>query len=205
VPYRTPLVPQGPLVLPGTYTVRLTVGGHSESQPFTVKMDPRVHVSMTDLQAQHSAEVAMAASLDALSKADLEAHSVSEQLTNPQNRAIAAQLASFNAALKTLLSGPNSNAEPGSDKAKDLRGIDEVTAEATQLYAELQQADAAPNTVLASACKHVEDEGREVLPGWEEFKQKQLPALNIDLQNAHRPAINLEKRPANMPGEGDED
>lgn len=32
-PHRTPLQPQGPLVLPGTYTLRLTVDGQSESIP----------------------------------------------------------------------------------------------------------------------------------------------------------------------------
>jgi photosystem II stability/assembly factor-like uncharacterized protein len=206
VPYRTPLVPQGPLVLPGTYTVRLTADGHSESQPVTVKMDPRVHVSMTDLQAQHSAEVAMAASLDALAKADLEGHSVSEQLSDPQNSAIAARLASFSAALKTLLGGSGPEAGPaGQNAPKHLPGIDEVTAEATQLYAELQQADAAPTTALAAACEHVEGEGREVLPGWEEFKRKQLPALDNELQRGNRPAIDLKRHPENMPGEGDED
>jgi len=30
-----------PMVLPGTYTVKLSVGGKSYAQPFVVKMDPR--------------------------------------------------------------------------------------------------------------------------------------------------------------------
>lgn len=205
VPYRTPLVPQGPLVLPGTYTVRLTVDGHSESQPLTVKMDPRVHASMADLETLYSVEVAMATSLDTLAKADLEAHSVSEQIADPRNSAIAAQLAPFSAKLKTLLSGSSSNAGPGPGETKHLLGIDEVTTEAMQLYAQLQQADAAPTTALSSACEHVEAESREVLPGWEAFKQKQLPALSNELKNAHRPAIDLRKHPVNMPAEGDED
>lgn len=206
VPYRTPLVPQGPLVLPGTYTVRLTVEGQSESQPLTVKMDPRVHTSAADLEALHSAEVSMAASLDALAKADLEAHSVSEQISDPQNSAIAPQLASFSTALRILLTGSSSKkVEAAPEDAKHPPGIDEVTAELTQLYAELQQADAAPTTALGLSCEHVEDEGKELLPRWEEFKQKQLPALNDELQKAHRPAIDLKRRPAHMPGEGDED
>ena len=36
--------PQGPLVLPGEYRVRLTVGSESDTQPLRVEMDPRVHV-----------------------------------------------------------------------------------------------------------------------------------------------------------------
>jgi photosystem II stability/assembly factor-like uncharacterized protein len=199
VPHETPLTPQGPLVLPGTYTVRLTADGRSESQTLLVKMDPRVHVSSADLETLHSAQVTMAASLDALAKADLEAHSVSEQLSDPQNSALADKLAPFSAALKTLISG----SEP--DTTKHLPGIDEVTAEATQLYGELQQADAAPTVALLDASAHVEAEGKEVLPGWEEFKQKQLPALDTELHNAQRPAVDLKRQPVNMPGEGDED
>ena len=199
VPHETPLTPQGPLVLPGTYTVRLTADGRSESQTLLVKMDPRVHVSSADLETLHSAQVTMAASLDALAKADLEAHSVAEQLSDPQNRAIADKLAQFSAALNTLLSGS------APDAAKHLPGIDEVTAEATQLYGELQQADAAPTVALLDASAHVEAEGKEVLPGWEEFKQKQLPALDTELHNAQRPTVDLKRQPVNMPGEGDED
>ncbi|MEJ2186051.1 MAG: hypothetical protein P8Z36_08955, partial [Gemmatimonadota bacterium] len=37
-------VPRGPLVRPGTYTVRLTVDGRTQTQPLTVKADPRVPV-----------------------------------------------------------------------------------------------------------------------------------------------------------------
>ncbi|MBT9333238.1 WD40/YVTN/BNR-like repeat-containing protein [Paracidobacterium acidisoli] len=198
VPHRTPLTPEGPLVLPGTYTIRLTVDGHSESKPLLVKMDPRVHTSVVDLEALHTEQTAMAASLDALAKADLAAHSVSEQIAAPQNAALSTQLAPFSDTLKTLLDGT------GPKAAKRLPGIDEVTQEATQLYEELQQADAAPTEALKAAAAHVEMEGKEVLPGWEEFEQKQLPALNTVLRNAHHTAVDPAKQPENIPEEGDE-
>ena len=38
----TPLPPQGPLVLPGTYEVRLTVDGQTYRQPLEVEIDPRI-------------------------------------------------------------------------------------------------------------------------------------------------------------------
>ncbi|HET6843788.1 MAG TPA: glycosyl hydrolase [Candidatus Angelobacter sp.] len=45
--------PQGPLALPGKYTVRLTVGTVSQTQPLEIMPDPRVkNVSMADLQKQ---------------------------------------------------------------------------------------------------------------------------------------------------------
>lgn len=42
VPEDTPFIPQGPLALPGHYTVKLTVDGTSYTQPLTLKQDPRL-------------------------------------------------------------------------------------------------------------------------------------------------------------------
>jgi len=199
VPYRTPLTPQGPLVLPGSYTVRLTVDSSSASVSLVVKMDPRVQISPADLESLHTAQVTMAASLDALAKAALAAHSVQEQISSRQNTGIATHLAPFSAALKILLDGT------GPDAAKRLPGIDEVASESSQLYGELQQADALPTPALQEAASHVVAEAKELLPGWEEFKQKQLPALNDQLRRAHLAPIDLNHKTDNIPGEGDED
>ena len=199
VPHRTPLVPQGPLVVPGTYSVRLTVDGKSETQPLRVKMDPRVHMSQAELEALHKAQATMAASLGELAKADLQAHSVKEQVDAVQDPALAKQLAISNAALKTILEGT------GPDATKHLPGIDEVTAEATLLYGELEQADANPTAALLAAAAHVQKEGTEVLPGWDQFKQTQLPQMNQQIRNAHHPAINPDRKPTDMPQQGDED
>lgn len=198
IPHRTPLTPQGPLVLPGTYTVRLTVDGHSESQPLVVKMDPRVKASRADLVALYNAEEKMAASLSTLAKADLAAHSVSEQLADPENKSIEKELAPYSAALSTLLDGNDE------DAAKSP-GLDGVTGDAAQLYDDLQQADAAPTAAQIGAATQVESQRGIVLPEWESFRQKQLPALDKMLNDAHRPPINLSRPPENMPERGDED
>ena len=42
----------GPMVLPGTYEVRLTVDGQTASAPLEVRLDPRVKISPGDLQKQ---------------------------------------------------------------------------------------------------------------------------------------------------------
>ncbi|MHB1744208.1 MAG: VPS10 domain-containing protein [Acidobacteriaceae bacterium] len=194
VPHRTPLV------VPGTYTVRLTADGKSETQLLLVKMDPRVRMSQAELEALHTAQATMAASLDALAKADLQAHSAMEQTAAVQDSALAKQLAPFNAALKVIVEGTEQSAG-----RRGMPGLDEVTAEATSLYGALQQADATPTEAQLAAAAHVQAVGKEVLPGWEQFKQTQLPAVNRQMRNAHRPAINPDRKPTNMPGAGDED
>jgi len=45
----------GVMVVPGTYSVRLTADGKSYTQPFVVVNDPRTRVSAADLQAQAAA------------------------------------------------------------------------------------------------------------------------------------------------------
>lgn len=53
IPHETPRQqPQGPLVVPGNYTVELTVDGQTYRQPLVVKLDPRVHASEEDLEFQ---------------------------------------------------------------------------------------------------------------------------------------------------------
>src|SRR5262249_9743300 len=44
VPYGTPQVPEGPLALPGTYRLRLTLDGRHFEEPLLLKQDPRVTV-----------------------------------------------------------------------------------------------------------------------------------------------------------------
>src|ERR1041385_6048302 len=45
--------PQGPLAMPGQYTVKLTVGGQSQTQPFEIVADPRVkNMKADDLRKQ---------------------------------------------------------------------------------------------------------------------------------------------------------
>jgi hypothetical protein len=194
VPHRTPLAPQGPLVLPGTYTVRLAADGKSETAPLVVKMDPRIHASAAELEALHAEQVKLAAALDALAAADLEAHSVEEQAAASPS---ASKFASATAALQVLLDG--------SKKEKESPGIDDVTEEAAGLYAQLDSADAAPTAAQRAAAADVEAEAAEVLPVWQEFKQKQLPAMNLQLRQSHQAEINPGQKPSNMPETGDED
>jgi photosystem II stability/assembly factor-like uncharacterized protein len=68
----TPREPRGPWALPGSYTVRLTAGGTSTTQPLTLRMDPRVTTPAEGLRAQLEASTAVVQELsrtfDALQK-----------------------------------------------------------------------------------------------------------------------------------------
>src|SRR5207302_1961183 len=52
IPGDTPREPRGPWVLPGSYTVRLTVDGMTLTQPLAVRMDPRLRPGPGALEQQ---------------------------------------------------------------------------------------------------------------------------------------------------------
>ncbi|HKO12846.1 MAG TPA: hypothetical protein VJV22_12805 [Acidobacteriaceae bacterium] len=209
VPGRTPLVPQGPLVLPGTYTVRLTVDGRTASQPLTVKLDPRIRTSPADLETLHAAAVALYDSLNQVAGADLAAHSVEEQIEAKENASIASQLQPYDAEIRTLLQGSGrggaGQAAPEETAAQPEPALDDVTAEAGQLYSELDQSDEPATQTLLSNASHVDEEAKSVVPQWEAFRTNQLPKINAVLRQAGRPAIDLQKPAENVPGGGDEE
>jgi photosystem II stability/assembly factor-like uncharacterized protein len=199
VPHRTPLTPEGPLVAPGTYTVRLSVDGQSYTAPVLVKMDPRVHLAAAQLQALYAAQRKMADALDRAAKADLEAHSVMEQASEGKNEDLAKELAPDRAALKKILSGS------GEGEKEGRPGVDEVNSEASGLYGQLEAADAVPTAAQLAAAAHAEHEVDEALPAWEEFRRTQLPEMNRVIARGHGVAINLRLQPADMPDDGDID
>ena len=51
--HNTPPDATAPWVMPGTYTIRLTVDGKTQEQPLTIVMDPRVKTSITEWKRQH--------------------------------------------------------------------------------------------------------------------------------------------------------
>jgi photosystem II stability/assembly factor-like uncharacterized protein len=64
--HRTPRIPQGALLPPGRYTVRIVANGHSASRPLTVVMDPRVHLSEAALREQYQIAHGITTLLDRL-------------------------------------------------------------------------------------------------------------------------------------------
>src|SRR6202035_765606 len=63
IPHDTPRLPLGPRALPGSYTVRLMANGAAYTAPLTIKMDPRVKISPTELRRQFDMEVELASML----------------------------------------------------------------------------------------------------------------------------------------------
>jgi len=208
VPHRTPRTPEGPLALPGTYTVRLTAGGKVLTAPLTIKMDPRVHATAVDLASLFAAQSKLAAVLTPSSTAALQAHSAQQQLSSLKKNAdpaiseaaISVAIDKLDKQLSNLLSG-----QPKSATAEAVPGLDAVAGGAGGLYEQVGSADAAPTAAQMSAANHVSEQSSQALKRWQDVKATSIPALNKMLQAAHLPTLNLNEKPETMPDEGDED
>ncbi len=203
VPHDTPRLPQGPLALPGTYRVRLSVDGKVVTAPLTVKMDPRVETSRADLETLFSLEYKLAGMVNSSAEAALQAHSIREQIEKVSKSAspeLKESLEKSDKELAALLSG-----EKKSAGTEEEPGLDEVAGEVAGLYTQVGQVDAAPTDAQQAASRHVGEELEEVDKKWEKLKVSAIPALNRKLNGAHLPELNLEKKPDSMPESGDED
>ena len=93
----------GPRVVPGTYTVRLTVGDQTVTAPVEVKKDPRSAVTQADLQAQFDLLLGAHDKLSEIHEQIERIRNVRAQLTDLRKRA-----------------GDDANAKPIVDAAKAL-------------------------------------------------------------------------------------
>ena len=146
----------GPTVLPGTYTVRLTVDGKTSTAPLTVKMDPRVKTPLAGLQKKFKAETSLASMLSATSQAVLQGGSIREQLEKlrpatsfseqrmPRKR--------FEKKLNALLGGAGGFFAPPSQEVT----LSRVNGQAGTLYQQVWQADAEPTSSQMEALATIE-------------------------------------------------
>ena len=203
VPHDTPRTPQGPLVLPGTYRVRLEANGKTLWSTLHVKMDPRVDNPLADLEALFATESRLASMVTKSAEADMQAHSVHEQIESIAQKApqeVKELLEKCDKRVTALTSG-----ESDSAKKEDAKGLDDVTGEVASLYAQVGQADAAPTDAQRSAVEQVSREEDEALRAWTQLTTTTIPDLNRRLSTMRLPIIDLQQRPTSMPQSGDED
>ncbi len=79
--YESDIAPKGPMALPGAYQVRLTAGGQSQTAHLELREDPRIHVSLADLEKQADLEKRIAQSLTSLHRTVNEIRDLRAQLT----------------------------------------------------------------------------------------------------------------------------
>ncbi|HEV2691018.1 MAG TPA: glycoside hydrolase [Bryobacteraceae bacterium] len=191
IPHDTPRSPLGPTVLPGTYSVRLTVDGKTSSAPLTIKMDPRVKTSAVGLQKKFQAETRLASVMTETADALRQAGSIRaqlEKLSTQANSSTKESVEAFQKKLTELLGASGGFLSPPSQEVT----INRVNGQAGTVYEQVWQADAEPTAAQMEVSAAIEHDSADVLKRWNDFKNTDLPALNRVLRDSRVPEVKLE-------------
>lgn len=201
VPRDTPRVPEGPIAIPGEYTVRLTVNGHSLTEPLAVKMDPRVKSSQQELELLLEKQQLLAGMMTENTEAVSEARALREQLQKLTGKAAVATVGSTPTSPGEKISGPLAQAVAAFDKkltailggggpggflaaASPSPTLSRTAGTIGALYGEIDRADAAPTAAQLAAINTAESDATATLKLWQDFRSTDLPALNRQLKSA---------------------
>jgi photosystem II stability/assembly factor-like uncharacterized protein len=185
VPHATPQRPEGPLALPGTYIVRLTLGARNLEAPLTLKSDPRVQVPPVALENQLRSAMKLGDLLGAASRALLAAKSEHEQLKAlAPTGSTAETVRGYDAGLSALLDSPKEKEQDNGkdkDEAVTKLTLPDVQGRLDNLYTEVTRADAAPTAAQLSATEAAQEALSGLLRTWQQL-QADLPMLNERLR-----------------------
>jgi photosystem II stability/assembly factor-like uncharacterized protein len=172
IPHNTPWhEPQGPMVLPGQYEMRLTAGGVTYRQPITVKLDPRLNVSMDELRQQLNLAQRIAAGM----RATYEGYN--------QVAKLRAELSALKVSTDTLdaVKAADVKAQALTDAAGPPAGLGPMNRDLTRLMIAVDQSDSAPGSVLIESFVGMCQDTRAALERWNDLRTQDLPQLNVVL------------------------
>jgi photosystem II stability/assembly factor-like uncharacterized protein len=200
--YRDTLsAPQGPWVLPGEYTVKLTVDGRSLTQPLMVKMDPRVQTPSEGLRQQFALAMRSWEGIGKVQETLRQVRALRTQVRALRERA--GEKGALMEALEALdkkasaLEGPMGRGGPrgGFGRGAGASGeasLARLNGQLSSLLALVEGADATPTTQAVAAAEEVQRALTALLERWSALKDRDLKALNERLRQANLPVIALE-------------
>jgi hypothetical protein len=185
----TPLYPLGPSVLPGTYTVKLTVNGKSFTQQLTVKMDPRVTTSPAELTQQFNLSLQAYRGMKQSYEAADQIKKMRAQIRTAIDRVGRGPLAETLATLDkkaAAIGGEGRGDGPGGGTI-DVRepNLTRLNNGFSSLLEHLQSADLAPTQPMVSAAFELQVVLTKLLVDWDALKKEIVP-INEQLQRANQ-------------------
>jgi len=177
VPHNTAPQPTSPWIMPGKYTVVLTVDGQKYTQPLMVEMDPRVKTSVADLQTQFEASSQVYADLLALQPVVDKAAAARAQLKARREKASGAEAAKLDQVGKKLESV--AGGERRRRRGPHTESLVGTRDSLLQLLTMLQEVDLAPTTQAAQAVPKLHQATAALIQQWNQFEAAELAPLKI--------------------------
>jgi photosystem II stability/assembly factor-like uncharacterized protein len=187
----TPPEPTSPWVMPGKYSVVLTVNGKSYTQPLAVQMDPRVKTPTRDLADQFKLSKQLYDNWLAFAAVADQTKAIRSQLADLRVRAKAEDLKTHIDALSQKLDGLVGAENPRPDPAVRV-SIPSATGRLRTLFAIIQGVDLAPTPQVTAAVVELQNDAQVLITRWEALKSQDISALNQELRAAGLATIALE-------------
>ncbi len=186
-------LPQGPLVLPGTYQVKLTVAGRSYVAPLEVKLDPRLRVPSIALSQQQALEMKIIDAMKQSFAAVQQVNALRSQLKDLKTKL------GTDGSAKSFLDAVNAV----DDKAAELVAVETgwppkgilsaatLNAALGSLLVLVEGADSAPTAQAASAYSTYRRSLDQQLVKWTALRTFEVAELNVQLRQRQMPAIEV--------------
>jgi photosystem II stability/assembly factor-like uncharacterized protein len=187
--------PEGAIVVPGTYQLKLTVAGKTSTASFELTKDPRVSASQADFDKQYELAMRIRDRVGAGDEAVNQIRSVRSQLDALKKRLSADTSAkpiidSVDALVKKINAVEEKIIQPKSKSGEDpLNYPIQVADQLAALQETVESADTAPTAASYTVFDEL-NAGLELqLAAWREIQSKDLAALNAAILKANIPAI----------------
>jgi hypothetical protein len=178
--------PTGPWAMPGDYSVVLTAGGKTFTQPLSLKMDPRLKVSGADLAKQFE-----------LSKALYDTRVTLEPIGKSFDALVAglakAKEKAGDQPIKEKIEALHKKLQEFADPARVRTGQSlefDVLSKAGSLFGDLQDVDAAPTPSIEAAAVALQQDAKGAIERWRAVAQE-VSSLNSELETAGIEKIKL--------------
>ena len=188
-PHDTPREPRGPFAVPGQYTARLTVGGKTYSQTFTVKMDPRVKTPAAVIAQTHATSVALYDDIARDSAITAQARSIRDQLRGARSAApsLADQISALDTKIGAIVGQGGGGGRRGGGRGRGGAGATTLASINGTLLSSmslLEESDAQPTTQAVAAVQAVRRDFDALVARWNAVRTTDIPALNAKLRAA---------------------
>jgi len=173
---------QGPRVLPGTYTVKLTKGDQTYTEQLNVVMDPRAKYSLEDRKAQFELSMRvyrllehMTYSVEAIERVRDAANARAAKLAekDPLRKQLHELAASCDALRSKIVATKEGGMITGEERIRELLG---------QLYAAVTGYDGKPADYEVARTESLAHELQDVIDEFQKLTQKEVPGINTTLK-----------------------
>ncbi len=174
--------PTSPWIMPGKYTVMLTVDGQKFTQPLTVQMDPRVKTPNTGLQQQFDLSAQLYQDLLTLQSVAAKVPAIRAQVKSLRASATGTDTTRLDELSKQLdaLVGTEEEEEEGAPRRGPHHGtLAAQRASLLQVLNILQEVDVAPTTQVVAIVPKLNQSTVSLMEQWRQFESDQLGPLKI--------------------------